>query len=144
MCGDMTAMPLRRQPTFDLALLLFGTLGQFPGDHVPPLLTEVRLRLRPRGRLVVDVLSKEWHTASVSDESWWSPLGAEGVVVHDTLTKREGDEVIIRRCIRTDRGERTYSLRQRLFTPEGLSRLLKDAGYVEVQTVGVPRPRRIL
>jgi SAM-dependent methyltransferase len=136
-CGDMTAMPLRRCANFNLALLLFATLGQFSADEALSLLREVRVRLRSGGRLVVDVLGKQWHATRAPHESWWSPPGAEGVEVHDTLTKYQDDGVIfVKRWVRTLGGERSYVLRQRLFTPEDLSQLLRDAGYVDIQLFG--------
>ncbi len=135
-CADMTALPLRREPTFDLALLLFVTLGQLPADAGQALLGEVRARLKTGGRLVVDVLSADWHRTWAPEKTEWHPVGAPEVLVRDVQRSAPDGSVLIRRTVLRGGREEQYTLSQRLFTPEGLSGLLRKAGYEKVRLFG--------
>ena len=96
-----------------------------------------RKMLRTGGRLVVDGLSQGWHTENCPRKASWRPTVAPEIEVMDEIVQQSDKGMLtIRRSIKLPTYSRTFELRQHLYTPERLRRLLAKTGFQEVQMWG--------
>ncbi len=134
LCADITLLPLTRGSLFDLVLLLFATLGHMTEADAREVLWQLHARLRPGGRLFLDVLNANSPTASQPLVSCWTPVGAPGVLVHDRrLNPGDRRKIIVRRTVLAEGRWRHYLLRQGPFTQEQLCGLLQETGYSQMR-----------
>lgn len=97
---------------------------------------EVRERVKSGGRLVVDALGEGWHRRWAPKQTEWHPVGAPEVLVRDVGDRAPDGALLIRRTVLRAGREDQYTLSQRPSAPEGLSGLLRQAGYAKVRLFG--------
>jgi len=128
--GDMRALPFRG--AFDAALCVYTSFGYFPEDrdHVR-VLREVAGALKPGGRFLLDVMSREWVVRHFQAHDW-SEVDGGHLLESRTLKLEEGR---IENALLYLRGgqRREYHHSVRVFTPMELRRMALETGFAEVE-----------
>ena len=113
---------------FDAAWCMNTTFGYFTDVENLMLLRSVHRALRPAGRLVLDVLNRDYALQTLPTRNWWEGDGCliQEDIEFDTLRSR----VEIRRyLVFADGRERVYDISVRLFSAHELTHLLTLAGF---------------
>lgn len=128
--ADLRALPARNE-WFDAALSLYSTLGYESDAETATFLKEARRVLKPGGRVVVEVLSRDRAVRDFAARREWYEVDGRVVRVQRRLDLRTGEE---RATFFYDRGTgpREKEFRRRLFTPTELEALLVGAGFAKV------------
>ena len=128
--GDMRALPFR--DAFDAALCMYTSFGYFPKDrdHVR-VLREVAGALRPGGRFLLDVMSREWVVRHFQAHDWNEVDGGH-LLESRTLRLEEGR---IGNTLLYLKGglRREYFHSVRVFTPTELRRMTLEAGFAQIE-----------
>jgi SAM-dependent methyltransferase len=125
-----------RAGAFDLALSLFTSFGYFedPRDDVQ-VLRNVRRCLRPSGRLVMDVASKE-RMARVLQPTVSRRMADGALLVQRHEIVEDWARVRNEWTIVRDGRARTFEFRLRIYSGKELEALLGDAGFNRVKLYG--------
>ena len=121
---------------FDAVLCLFSSLGYRGEDDDRRTLAEFRRVLRPGGSLVVETMHRD-RLMQIFVAKDWEPL-AEGAAL---LEERRFDPVegaidVDHVLVEADGTRRGVSYRLRLYTATELTRLVREAGFAEVECFG--------
>lgn len=130
----------RRMPAgpFDLVLLVYLDFGTHPPDTQRRLLREVSARLRPGGRLVVDVLDATAAARHAAGRDWeasasggfWS--AAPYLLLSETTVRPEVLAQRIRYTLLTGSQVRRFDVWEHCFAESSIRAMLADAGFAEV------------
>jgi SAM-dependent methyltransferase len=131
--GDMRALPWD-EPRFDAVILWFTAFGYFDDDTNLAVLRAIRRVLRPGGRLAMDVnhlprlletlQSQQWHRRDADvalDEYEWHA---------------ERSVMTTRRTYIRDGLVREFSYDVRMYMPDELRALLREAGFASAELFG--------
>lgn len=125
-----------RPGAFDIALSLFTSFGYFDDrSEDRQVLRQVHESLKPGGVLVLDVLSKERLTTTFQPTT--STKLADGTVlverheVIDDWSRIRNEWIVIR-----GRRATTFAFHHTIYSGQELRRLLKDAGFADVELFG--------
>jgi SAM-dependent methyltransferase len=121
---------------FDAALNLFSSLGYLGDEADTRVLAEIGRVLRPGGRLVVEIMHRDWLVARLAERSWHAV--GEGRIL---LEQRTFDPVAgVAQTTQTviygsgERESRTFSVR--VYTATELLAMLRAAGYEDCRCHG--------
>ena len=134
LCADLRALPLKREPIFDAALLLFFTLSHFSLPQQRGVLSAVRQRCRSGAWLVVEVPGPAAFRG-MAGRAVWQPLGG-GPVVVDRRISSDAQRVVVERKVFSSDGQRTYRLWLYPHGPESIRAALAEAGWQPVKLEG--------
>ncbi len=123
---------------FDAALLLYGQLAAFPSDQARAILERVCAALKPRARLVLELL--RYASVDKTDSTWWftdrSGLWGDRPFLH--LGERLWNESL---RLSTERyqiidlesgGLRAIHLCERAYADDEIAGLLRSAGFADI------------
>lgn len=133
--ADMRALPFGE--TFDAAVNLFTSFGYFDSEAEDvKVLHEVRRCLRPRGRLLLDLLNKEWLMRHFTPR-YWEEGEEDHVVLNNLAFDFVSGRLENRRfLIAPDGTRREMFIAFRVYTLAELVRLLREAGLRHQATYG--------
>jgi SAM-dependent methyltransferase len=124
---------------FDAVVNLFTSFGYFPGERDDlKALDSVRKSLKPRGKLLMDLLNKEWLMRHFEPNFWEQGEDGKGSVVLDQISFNfETGRLDNHRTIVAKDGSRTPSfVSLRVYTLTELKALLAGAGLDYLQAWG--------
>ena len=123
---------------FDLAVLIYLDFGTHLPEVQRALLREVRRRLRPGGRLVLDYLhaavadrhrpGRGWEASATS--GFWAP--GPHLVLSETTTEPQVLAQRIRYTLLTDGDVRRFDVWEHCFADETIHSMLAEAGFADV------------
>lgn len=131
--GDMRALPFQ-DATFHAVVNLFNSFGYFSDKENKQVLKEWRRVLRPRGRLLIDIVNPAPLEEIVSQHPQTRCYTKDLVFIEDWRLDSEKQILTNHTTIQLagKRWRRSYKLR--LFTREQLEAMLEDAGF-EIKAV---------
>lgn len=135
--ADTRNIPYRND--FDAVVVLFGSFGYLPGDRDDAkVLESVHKALKPGGKLLLDLLNKEWLMRHFEPHIWEPGEDGKGAVVLDQIAFNfESGRLDNRRTIVAADGTRTPShVSIRIYTLSEIKALLSSAGLVYRQSFG--------
>jgi len=135
--ADTRAVSYRGE--FDAVVSLDGAFGQLPGDRDDlRCLEAARRALKPGGKLLVDILNKEWLMRHFEPNSWERPEESKNAVVLDRISfDFEKGRLDDHRTIVLADGKRMPSfLSARLYTLTELKSQIQRAGLIYRQSWG--------
>lgn len=123
---------------FDLAMLIYLDFGTHLPEVQRALLREVRRRLRPGGRLVLDYLhsavadrhrpGRGWEASATS--GFWAP--GPHLVLSETTAEPQVLAQRIRYTLLTEREVRRFDVWEHCFTEDTIHSMLAEAGFADV------------
>ena len=133
--GDYREIPFP-DASFDVAFNLFSSLGYLGDAEDLRVLREIARVLRPGGRLVVEILSRD-RLARIFQPRSWDPL-PEGWLL---LEEREFDVAAgviegTQTLVPPDAPRTSHSFRLRVYTPTELVAMVRQAGFDEIACYG--------
>jgi SAM-dependent methyltransferase len=125
----------RRSGHFDVVCSLYNSLAYFDDATNRRILENVRASLRPGGRVLIDLISRETVAAGWYDRQ---SLEVDGVSYSEVRSVAEDGAVLVSDWFVEHRSEapRTFHIRQKLYSGAELGILLKEAGYSQVSLFG--------
>lgn len=132
--GDMRSIPFR--PVFDAVINLFSAFGYLESeDEDAKVLHAVRQVLKPGGRVLLDLINREWVVANNIEREWWEEEDGTVYLEHrdlDLLTSRNH----VSFTIIHEAGSRHESVGHhiRLYTLTEIAKMLAEAG-LQFETV---------
>jgi len=133
---DMRRLPFRNG--FDGALNWSGSFGYFSDDGNLRFCRAVHDALRPGGRMLVDVIHRDWLTVNHRPRIELVRRGAR-ILQTSSFDADTGDYRAVW-TYRRGTEERSYRLEMRIYTTDELRGLLVAAGFTEVVFWGGPPP----
>ena len=132
--GDVRSLPLRDR-SFDTVCMLFSSFGYFDDEANRGVLAELSRILRPKGRVVLDLMNPTRVRASLVPQS---TTERDGFVLHETrMLTDEGRRVVKDvRLVETDGAVRTWHEDVRLYEAQELAELAQAVGLRVVRTHG--------
>ncbi len=128
--GDARKIPYPPD-TFDVVMILGNSLGYFEAAQEDlKVFKEVFRVLKPWGRFIIDIADGEYLRENFKTHSWeW--IDKKRFVCRERSLSADGDRLISREMINhVEKGTiADHFYAERLYTREGLSRLLKTAGF---------------
>jgi SAM-dependent methyltransferase len=121
---------------FDAAICMFTSIGYFENlEEDRQVLSNIRMALKPEGRLLVEVIGKEVVARNFRKNEWYedSDIGlvASEYRIIRNWTRLENRWIVVNAG---ERGEYTFS--HRLFSAAELEALLLSAGFKRVECFG--------
>jgi len=125
----------RRPEAFDAAINLFTSFGYFDDPREDKqVLQNVHASLKPRGRLLLDVMGKEVLARIFRERDWFEQ---DGALFLEERRLSDGWSRIETRWIIVQDGEREeFTLRLRLYSGAELAALLREVGFQRVELFG--------
>lgn len=133
--GDMRELDLENQ--FDGAYCLFSTFGYFEDETNKNTLANIARALRPKGKVLLEVLNRDYLIADLPARVWWEGDGC--VVLEEVEFNYFSSRVLVNRSVVFDDGRqleqeisvRAYSLHEvgKLMHAAGLRVLEVSGGY---------------
>lgn len=131
---DMRFLPF--QCIFDAVICMFTSFGFFmrESDHVRTL-RGIERGLKPEGRLLIDVISRDWLEAHFKAKDWTQHEDGLIVLEDQRLDKKRGRTMTTWTMV-DGRKRRTFPHSLRVFTLPELSRLASRAGLKVIKAYG--------
>lgn len=132
--GDGRKFRLPSEP-YDCVAIMGNSFGYFDvSEDDRAVLERVRQALKPGGRLVLDLTDGEWMRAHYEPRSWeW--IDENQFVCRERSMSEDGDRLISREVVvHAEKGviaDQFYA--ERLYSVDGISRLLERSGFTGVQ-----------
>ena len=122
--------------SFDAALNLFSSLGYLGDEADTQVLAEIGRVLRPGGRLVIEILHRDWLVATMAERSWHAVGEGRVLLEQRTFDPVEGVAQTTQTVIygSGERESRTFSVR--VYTATELRAMLARAGFAETRCQG--------
>jgi len=131
--GDARKLPYPAD-SFDVVMILGNSFGYFETSQEDiQVLKEVFRVLKPFGKLLVDITDGDYIKNSFQPRSWeW--IDKKNFVCRERSLAKDGERLISRELVsHTEKGvisDRFYS--ERLYSKEGLKKILQSSGFSEV------------
>jgi ubiquinone/menaquinone biosynthesis C-methylase UbiE len=133
--GDHRELPFD-DAAFDAVLNLFTSLGYRGEEGDRRTLSEFARVLRPRGALVVETMHRD-RLMAIFQARTWDPLPDGGVVFEERQFDHVAGEIEAVHTLVTAAGQRRdFGYRLRAYTATDLVRLVREAGFAEVECFG--------
>lgn len=135
--ADPCSIPYKND--FDAVVVLFGSFGYLPGERDDlKALESAHRALKPAGKLLLDLINKEWLMRHFEPHIWEPGEDGKGAVVLDQISFNfESGRLDNRRILVAADGTRTPSyLSIRIYTLTEIKALLASAGFVYRQSYG--------
>lgn len=135
--GDIRQLGYRAE--FDAVVNLYSSFGSFPQERDDlRTLESVQKGLKPGGKLLMDLLNKEWLMRRFEPNLWEQAEDAKGSVVLDQVSFNfETGRLDNNRTIVAKDGSRTpVALSLRVYTLTELKRMLEAAGLIYLRVWG--------
>jgi ubiquinone/menaquinone biosynthesis C-methylase UbiE len=122
--------------SFDAAINLFTSLGYLGDEEDTKALAEIARVLRPRGRLVVEIVPRDLLVRRFTEQDWRALGGGRLLLEQRTFDAAAGVAQTTQTLIETngERDSRTFSLR--VYTATELMAMLLAAGFSEAKCYG--------
>jgi SAM-dependent methyltransferase len=131
--GDMRGLPV--DDAYDLVLLLGTSLGYFEEETNQQVLEEVRDRLSPTGRLVLQVFNRDYLVGKLPLRSWWQ--GDKCMVLDEAELNFVANRLRVHRTVVFEDGRQfEHYMFLRAYSVHELGRLLRLAGLKVEQLSG--------
>lgn len=137
MKGDIRQ--IRYKAEFDAVINLFSSFGHFPDERDDiKTLESVRKALKPGGKLIMDLVNKEWLMRHFDPKFWDRRDNDRGAVVLDQISFNfeTGRLLDNRTIVRKDGHRSSSSTSFRVYTLTEIKRLVTQAGLVYRQCWG--------
>ncbi|MEZ4429721.1 MAG: methyltransferase domain-containing protein [Nannocystaceae bacterium] len=131
--GDMRALP--RERTYDLVTCLGTSFGYFDDEQNRACLIELRDQLKPEGKLVIQIVNRDYMMRFVPCRSWWQGKSCLVLDVAD-MNAFSSRLKVQRTIVFEDRRQFEHTLSVRTYTLHELGRLLRGAGLRVVEVSG--------
>lgn len=126
-----------RPARFDLALNLYTSFGYFRDRRDDArVLRNLHASLRTRGRLVLELLTRETVQSSGGTDRRPDPGGSGGHLTHTWCVLHDGCLLERRFILEHGRKRREFVARHRLYSIRELSALLRQAGFCRIAAYG--------
>ncbi len=122
---------IRYREEFDAVVSLFASFGRFANERDDlKILESVRKALKPEGKLLLDLVNKEWLMRHFDPNSWERGDNKEGAVVLDQVNFdfETGHLLNHRTIVRKDGRRTSSSVSFRVYTLTEIKRLLEQSG----------------
>jgi SAM-dependent methyltransferase len=124
----------QRPGRFDLVCSLYNSFAYFDGVTNRRVLENVRASLRPGGRAILDLLSRETVAMRWSDQQ---TAEIDGISYLEDRSLADGGAALVSNWLITHQGEqRRFRVLQHLYSAVELRRLLGEVGYSQVSLFG--------
>ena len=121
---------------FDAALGLFTSWGYFDDETNQEVLNRIARSLRPDGRVIVDLIHRDWLMRVYEPKDWVELADGAFAVADRTFDSVTGVNTVTHRW-RTPTGElRERQHRLRIYTATEVGRMLRHAGLVPIDWYG--------
>ena len=137
MKGDIRQIRYRSE--FDAVINLFASFGRFADERDDiKTLESVRKALKPGGKLLMDLVNKEWLMRHFDPKFWERQDNGRGAVVLDQLSFNfeTGHLLDNRTIVRKDGHRSSSSVSFRVYTMTEIKRIVASAGLVYRQCWG--------
>lgn len=135
--NDLRQIPYRAE--FDAVISLFASFGYLPSERDDlKALESIQRALKPGGRLLLDLLNKEWLMRHFEPNAWEQGEGARGAVALDEISFNfETGRLENRRTIINKDGSRTPDfVSLRVYALTEIKSLIARAGLIYRQSFG--------
>lgn len=125
----------KREDNFDLVLNLWTSFGFFEDEQENmKVLENIYASLRPKGKLIMDLMSKEI-LARIFEEKDWSE-SEDGFVLEQRSVEKDWSWMKVRRILITDEGQKEYNISHRIYSAKELKDMLKQVGFSSIKVYG--------
>jgi ubiquinone/menaquinone biosynthesis C-methylase UbiE len=122
--------------SFDCVLNLFSSIGYVGEEGDRQAFSEFHRVLRPGGSLVVETMHRD-RLARIYQTHSWDQIGADGLLVEARSFDQVASVTSVDHTYIGPNGSRdSFSYEFRVYTVTEVDRLLRDAGFAEVQHYG--------
>jgi SAM-dependent methyltransferase len=121
---------------FDVALSLFTAWGYFDDEQNQQVLDRVARSLRAGGRLIIDLIHRDWLMSVYTPKDWTELDDGQFAVAERTFDPVSGVNVVTHRWHTVDGLVRERQHRLRIYTATELDRMLRHAGLVPLDWYG--------
>ncbi len=133
MHGDMRELPIEDQ--FDLVTCLGTTFGYFEEEANRQVLEQMRDRLRPGGKLVIQVFNRDYLVSKLPIRSWWQ--GNKCLVLDEAELNYKANRLRIHRTVVFEDGRQfEHYMFVRAYSVHDLGKALSSAGLKVLQLSG--------
>jgi SAM-dependent methyltransferase len=131
--GDMRGLPTDEQ--FDLVMCVGSTLGYFEEDANRQSLEEMRDRVKPGGRMVLQVFNRDYLVSKLPIRSWWQ--GNKCLVLDEAELNYKANRLRVHRTIVFEDGRQfEHYMFLRAYSVHDLGKMLSAEGLKVVSLSG--------
>jgi SAM-dependent methyltransferase len=131
--GDMRELDFDNQ--FDGAYCLFSTFGYFDDDTNKKTALNIARALRPGGKLVLEILNRDYIVADLPTRVWWEGEGC--VILEEIDFNYFFSRVVINRSLVMDDGRQLeQEISMRAYSLHEIGRVLHGAGFRVLEISG--------
>jgi SAM-dependent methyltransferase len=133
MHGDMRELPTQQE--YDLVTCLGTTIGYFEEDANRQVLEEMRDRIAPGGRLMLQVFNRDYLVSKLPIRSWWQ--GNKCLVLDEAELNYKANRLRIHRTVVFEDGRQfEHYMFMRAYSVHDLGKALSSAGLKVLQLSG--------
>jgi SAM-dependent methyltransferase len=133
--GDYHAIPFA-DGTFDVALNLFTSFGLYDDPDNLGVLREFRRVLRPSGRLLIEIMNRDY-LMRIFQPHDWHEVPEVGVVLSERAFDPMTGVLTVTETVISPSGKRTpHTYDLRVYTADELTAMVKAAGFDHVRSFG--------
>jgi SAM-dependent methyltransferase len=131
--GDMRGLPTDEE--FDLVMCLGSTLGYFEEDANRQSLEEMRDRVKPGGRMVLQVFNRDYLVSKLPIRSWWQ--GHKCLVLDEAELNYKANRLRVHRTIVFEDGRQfEHYMFMRAYSVHDLGKMLSSLGLKVISLSG--------
>jgi SAM-dependent methyltransferase len=131
--GDMRELDFENQ--FDAAYCLFSTFGYFDDETNKKALTNIAHALKPGGKLLVEILNRDYVIADLPTRVWWEGDGC--VVLEEVELNYFSSRIQVNRSVVFDDGRQLeQEISVRAYSLHEVGKLMHAAGFRVLEVSG--------
>jgi ubiquinone/menaquinone biosynthesis C-methylase UbiE len=131
--GDMRELDFEDQ--FDAAYCLFSSFGYFEDETNKSTLLNVARALKPKGRILLEILNRDYLIADLPTRVWWEGDGC--VVLEEVEFNYFSSRVLVNRSVVFDDGRQLeHEISVRAYSLHEIGKLMHAAGFRVLEVSG--------
>jgi len=131
--GDMRELDFENQ--FDAAYCLFSSFGYFEDETNKSTLLNVARALKPKGRVVIEILNRDYLIADLPTRVWWEGDGC--VVLEEVEFNYFSSRILVNRSVVFDDGRQLeQEISVRAYSLHEVGKLMHAAGFRVLEVSG--------